>query len=473
MAKRVGSLAGCSACFVLGLAVGSLAVSSPMSAVSQASSSVQPQAAGEAVILRYLRIKKGSLPDVYRLSADSIWPYYERAGVRVQGLWQVMYPALPGQTRHESDEYDEAYLLTRYASLEHWHATRESEIAAAAPCTTATETCTEWMTVEGGSKRVLLYRTHALHVTNATVTRALIMVHGGGRNADDYYRSALAAGFLAGALGDTIIIAPRFSSSTGNRCRDTLSANELNWPCTWESSGALSTVDWRTGSLAIGSSTITSFDIADELIRSLANRATFPNMRAIVVAGHSGGAFFVSRYAIASQIHDRVGVPISYVVANAGAYPYLDNLRPSASIIPATIANAPWSLALASAVATPAFATFTGNCGTYDSWPYGLQHRTGYAGRLAGEQLKRQLVGRSITYLLGQLDTIMIPSVFDESCAAAAQGSNHLARGLAWSAYVRERHGAEHQTWIVPSCGHNERCMFTADVAQPVLFPKK
>lgn len=359
-----------------------------------------------------------------------------------------------------------------------------TEATSAAPCTNQSATCTEWITVADGPARVLVYRTYPLDVKNENVTRALIVVHGGGRNADDYYGSALAAGVLAGALDDTIIVAPRFASSTGGSgavigaltvaCRDTLASNELNWPCSWENSGALSMVDWRTGGAAVGTSTITSFDVADELLLKLTNKTILPDLMEIVVAGHSGGGYFVTRYAMANQVHDRLGIPITYVVANAGAYPYLDNLRPSTSAIPSTVADAPWSLTSPSAVPAPAFAAFSGarNCAMYDSWPYGFQQRTGYSARLSDDQLKKQLVVRPITYLLGQLDTVMAP-IFDLSCEAMAQGPTHLARGLAWGAYVKEKYGAKHQTLIVPSCGHNERCMFTADVALPVLFPKR
>lgn len=127
MTKRAG-LAGYVVCFGFGLAVGSLGFPSTTAAWSQASPRAQADAPEEVAILRYLRIKKGSFPDVYRLSAEGVWPYYERAGVRIVGMWQVTYPALPGQTRSESDEYDEAYLLTRYASVEHWQATRAGAI---------------------------------------------------------------------------------------------------------------------------------------------------------------------------------------------------------------------------------------------------------------------------------------------------------------------------------------------------------
>jgi len=44
-----------------------------------------------------------------------------------------------------------------------------------------------------------------------------------------------------------------------------------------------------------------------------------------------------------------------------------------------------------------------------------------------------------------------------------AQGANRLARGQAFGKYVAEKYGAAHQTTVVPLCGHNARCMFTAD----------
>src|SRR6516225_10999878 len=73
-------------------------------------------------------------------------------------------------------------------------------IASGAPCATATSACTEWVTVAGGPSRVLIYRTYSIATRNENVTRALIMIHGSARDADNYFRTALAAAFLAGAL---------------------------------------------------------------------------------------------------------------------------------------------------------------------------------------------------------------------------------------------------------------------------------
>ncbi len=83
----------------------------------------------EFTVLRYFRIKKGAFGEFYRVSADKIWPYFEKTGAQIVGMWQVAYPDISGQKQSESAEYDEVYLLTRYTSMEHWQATRGIERA--------------------------------------------------------------------------------------------------------------------------------------------------------------------------------------------------------------------------------------------------------------------------------------------------------------------------------------------------------
>ncbi|MGO8756455.1 MAG: hypothetical protein ACLQHK_14675 [Gallionellaceae bacterium] len=81
----------------------------------------------EVAVLRYFRIKKGTFDEFYKVSADKVWPYFEKTGARIVGMWQVTYPDIPGQHHRESTEYDEVYLLTKYTSMEHWQATHGSE----------------------------------------------------------------------------------------------------------------------------------------------------------------------------------------------------------------------------------------------------------------------------------------------------------------------------------------------------------
>lgn len=75
-------------------------------------------------------------------------------------------------------------------------------------CTTATPDCTEWINLGVGPSRSLLYRTHSLDAKSDRIVRALVVIHGQGRNANDYFRTAVASAFLAGSLDDTIILAP-------------------------------------------------------------------------------------------------------------------------------------------------------------------------------------------------------------------------------------------------------------------------
>src|ERR1700686_1666671 len=112
--------------------------------------------------------------------------------------------------------------------------------ACAQPCI-APANCTDWIALGGGPSRSLLYRSHPMDVKNDKITRALIVVHGAGRNADDYFRTGVAAAFLAGALDNTIVIAPRFASKDRG-CNDTLAANEASWSCGGDS--------WRSGGVA-------------------------------------------------------------------------------------------------------------------------------------------------------------------------------------------------------------------------------
>src|SRR3954471_18841266 len=102
-----------------------------------------------------------------------------------------------------------------------------SAASGTAPCTAAEPKCTQFVTLKGGPARSLVYTTYPLDRRNDRIRRALIMVHGTNRNADHYFRTATTAAFLAGALEDSIVIAPRIASADGS-CHDALDANEVS-----------------------------------------------------------------------------------------------------------------------------------------------------------------------------------------------------------------------------------------------------
>jgi len=355
--------------------------------------------------------------------------------------------------------------------------------ASAGPCVTAAQSCTEWVILGGGPSHSLVYRTYSLDTRNENISRALIMVHGAGRDADNYFRTAVAAAFLAGALEDTLVVSPRFASNAGQGCRDALAPEEVDWNCN----------SWRSGGPALNNEKITSFDFVDEILRKLARKDVFPNLRAIVVAGHSAGGQYVNRYEMANRVYDKLGVTINYVVSNPSSYAYPDSVRPTdgaytvsaraPGYVPAPpdgeAANGSGGAAARASnngpntVAVQGFRPFgdARNCTTFDQWPYGIKNRSGYTQKFSDDELKTQLAARPTTYLLGELDVLPLGG-FDSSCAAMAQGPTRLARGEAFGKYVNEALGAHHHVKIVPLCGHNARCMFTAEPALPIIFPK-
>lgn len=308
----------------------------------------------------------------------------------------------------------------------------------------------------------MIYRTFPLGARDAHITRALIMIHGALRNADHYFTTATGAAFLAHALDDTIVIAPAIRSSDGE-CKDRLAPGEVSWSCGGDS--------WRAGGEAVGDSTLTSFDFVDELLKRLADKAVFPNLREIVIAGHSAGGQFVSRYEMANRVGDGLGIPVVYVVSNPSSYAWPDASRVlpvgDGDPIAATIAwkdeqaHAKFSFGPFDAARAPG----------YDRWPYGLQGRTsGYAARMGDDELRKNLVGRPTTYLLSQVDTLPLGG-FDGSPPAMAQGATRRQRGEAFVGYVNNHLGAKARVMIVPECGHNDRCVFTTDSVLPVIFP--
>jgi hypothetical protein len=97
----------------------------------------RPAGGREIVTLRHFKIRKGSFEEFYRLSRDGVWPYFEKMGARVLGQWRRVY-SVPGDldrattaagSTAESPDWDEAFMMVRYASHEHWRASRPGVMA--------------------------------------------------------------------------------------------------------------------------------------------------------------------------------------------------------------------------------------------------------------------------------------------------------------------------------------------------------
>ena len=79
----------------------------------------------EIVMMRHAYLDGDSYDYWYQQSAAGVWPWFERLGARILGDFEIIYPS--GQDRTPGQ--DEALRFARYASYEHWQATRSGQSA--------------------------------------------------------------------------------------------------------------------------------------------------------------------------------------------------------------------------------------------------------------------------------------------------------------------------------------------------------
>lgn len=270
------------------------------------------------------------------------------------------------------------------------------------------------------------------------VRRVLIIVHGRLRNAQTYLHSGETAAEQAGQGVATLVIAPQFLNQS-DIARHQLPNALLRWKGN----------DWMAGEPAAGPVAISAYAVLDAILQRLQERNRFPALKEVVIAGHSGGAQVVQRYALTTGNHPELkalGIGLRYVIANPSSYAYFDATRP--------VAVEPLS------------------CPGFNDWKYGLNRLPAYAAGQSPAQLEQGYAQRDITYLLGQQDIDPNHPALDKSCAAEAQGAYRLIRGHHYFDYLMRRHpqGLPQRLVEVPGVGHDGDKMFTSPAGQAALF---
>ena len=270
------------------------------------------------------------------------------------------------------------------------------------------------------------------------IERVLIIIHGRLRNADTYRQSAEHAAEQAGQSATTLVIAPQFLNET-----DVAAHPVADSVLRWQGN------DWMAGGLSTAPFSLSSYAALDEIIARIGDRKQFPDVKQIIIAGHSGGAQVVQRYALLG--HDQpalkaADIQVRYVIANPSSYAYFDERRP--------------------------VAFKHAGCPNFNRWKYGLTDLPAYAEGQTAKQLEENYVKREVVYLLGQQDSDPKQPALDKSCEAQAQGANRLARGRNYFAYLKRLHpqGLSQQLIEVPGVGHDGDGMFTSPEGQKVLF---
>ena len=271
------------------------------------------------------------------------------------------------------------------------------------------------------------------------IERVIVIVHGVDRNARGYFRTALHAQTLAGTAGQrTLIIAPQFLNPI-DVAQQTVPDNVLRWR----------SVSWEDAGVALGPRAVSSFAAFDAILARIGDRHLFPNVRELVLAGHSGGGQFIQRYAIIGRGADTLaqrGIHIRYIVANPSSYAYFHRDRPE-------------------------HGNFA-SCPAFNQWKYGLDQLPAYAAPLSAVDFEKRYLSKEVTYLLGSLDTDPDHPDLDKTCMAEAQGANRNARGHLFYASI-QADGADAKRQIlyeIEGAGHRADRMFTSTCGVSALF---
>ncbi|KDB68405.1 hypothetical protein AZ21_3478 [Bordetella bronchiseptica B20-10725633] len=235
------------------------------------------------------------------------------------------------------------------------------------------------------------------------IRRLVIVLHGVKRNAASIHGTVTAL-FAANPerAEDTLVIAPKFASA--------IDAGFAAMPA-WRRAS------WEDGELSMQArgrpAPVSSLQVLDDLLRELSDSSRLPALRTIVLAGHSGGAQLVQRYAVLNSLDEtlrREGLTLQYVVANPSSYLYLSPERPRAD----GKGHAPYE---------------RGICPTYNQYKYGLDHLPAYARGLDPASLPARYAQRHVTYLLGSADNNPEHQLLDKSCGAECWRQAASGRG--------------------------------------------
>lgn len=307
---------------------------------------------------------------------------------------------------------------------------------------------------------------------NATkVQRAVIMIHGLGRDAWSYFdqthqallnatsRTEPATGKTRLRTDEVVIMAPVFLNEQDPGCYPVdENKNPTSNTLVWQES------DWAQGADSIYPATIndtngqpfeppgvSSFEALDTAVGWFSNKTLFPNINTIIVAGHSLGAQMVQRYALIGAVPSGT-VPVHFVVANPGSYAYLTEWRPRSY----------------------------DNCtDTFNNWKFGLSaYSQSYLSDFIADSLDstndvesvvQRYRRRIVSYLYGLADH----GAGDTRCEALAQGTTHLGRGRNFMRHLTQMDGGfppAHTVNYIPNVAHDGLGMFESQPGLERLF---
>lgn len=296
-----------------------------------------------------------------------------------------------------------------------------------------------------------------------SLTHIFIIVHGSGRNADDYLCGGISSVLSKTMQKTTMVFAPWFLAPGDG------DSNIPNDVLRWTEKGPIPHT-WRYGAEATDNVT-SSYQVMDAMVEQImfTNIHRFPNLQRIIVAGHSAGGQFTHRWTLTSNsaiwgdgsISNQQLVPIRVVVANPRSFCYLDKRRYTNGIF------------------TEPNASRVENCPGYNRWEWGLEMDS----RVPMPHHVRELIEshggnttwltnnyakRDVVYLAGSLDILPVRSECEDD---DFQGACRFERSKLYFDSLQEFYKTPtHRRLIADGVSHDHCLMFQSVAGQQALF---
>ncbi|UZJ53889.1 hypothetical protein CBS101457_003209 [Exobasidium rhododendri] len=283
----------------------------------------------------------------------------------------------------------------------------------------------------------------------AAVKRAIVTYPGKPRDAWKYanlYRNALAvveANSSSGVANNTVLIVAPIWLNNLDQEAGSVQSKEIFF------NGSA----WQYGGKAIGPTSanisLSAYAVMDNFTDMLFDRATYPNLNQVVVAGHSMGGQASHRYAILKK-QKRYDDNMSFWVGNPGSWTFLSSDRPYSN----------------------------DSCkDTFDTWRYGIGQNTtkivDYARKdvvANKDAVVKRYLARKVHMSLGLLDV----GAGDTHCQARYQGGSHLDRGSQMVLHLAKVNNgtfpAAQTVQFVANTSHQDYAMISANSSLQWLF---
>ena len=303
----------------------------------------------------------------------------------------------------------------------------------------------------------------------------LVVIHGAGRDADEYYSAMKSAVLLQGRFSSksVLLIAPRFPllgdadlDYPDNTDGSINSSTSLRWDDTDLQGGG----GWRYGSESVAPTVargVSSFTALDYMIGNITMQ--LESLDRVIFAGHSSGGQFVQRYALLTPVWKD---SFRAFVANPSSFAYLWPLRYSKG-------DKSW------------YYPNSSDCPGYNEWEWGLEiggnDKAPYFQNTVREFgvafLVRRFARRLVFYAAGSLDVCNMSSHqlidsgwcdshgLETTCNDMLEGGNRWERHQNYVASLQWiHHAGRHQSVVVQGVGHDHSLMFQSQQGIEAMF---